>query len=73
MKNCFIYISCSCYLGYYCPDGQTQPDPYDYRCTPGYYCPANTAVQVICPNSQYQDDYAQDNCKDCPQGKFNLF
>ena len=63
-------VTGECYSGYYCPDGQTVPNPYDYRCPLGHFCVGGLGAPEICVNGFYQDDELQSDCKLCVQGYY---
>ena len=54
--------------GYYCPEGQTVPDPNGYPCPLGYFCVAGSASPQLCPSGSYQDEMRSSVCKECPPG-----
>lgn len=61
-------VSGPCDPGFYCPSGQSVPNPYDYRCPPGHYCLTNTSTPIRCSSGYFQNEYERDSCKVCPEG-----
>ena len=59
-----------CQEGYYCPGGQSSPNPPDLNCTLGHYCPEGSDAPIRCASGTYQDETGQASCKGCPQGYF---
>ena len=57
------------HTGYYCPDGQTVPNPYDYRCPTGHMCIGGLGTPDRCDDGYYQNEMQQDDCKLCPEGR----
>ena len=57
-----------CDSGYYCPSGQSIPNPSQYQCPEGYYCPVGTGDPQNCPRGQYQPVKGQSTCVTCPAG-----
>ncbi|EDV28435.1 uncharacterized protein TRIADDRAFT_51343 [Trichoplax adhaerens] len=57
-----------CDQGYYCPSGQSIPNPSQYQCPEGYYCSIGTATPQNCPRGQYQPQKGQSACVTCPAG-----
>ena len=37
-----------CAAGYYCPSGQSLPEPNNYICVPGHSCPEGSAMPIPC-------------------------
>ena len=56
------------FLGFYCPPGQTVPNPNDYQCPLGYYCVEGSESPQLCPSGSYQDQGQSSSCKQCPEG-----
>ena len=56
------------FAGFYCPEGQTVPNPNAYPCQPGYYCEEGSPTQQLCPSGTYQDEDQASSCKECPAG-----
>jgi hypothetical protein len=63
-RSSYVYY----FSGFYCPPGQTQPNPYDYRCTLGHYCLVQTATPSRCANGYFQNELEQSSCKPCTEG-----
>jgi len=59
-----------CSAGYYCPEGQTAPNPVAYQCTSPKYCPPGSGSPIECPPGFYNDENVKGNCKDCPKGSY---
>ena len=59
-----------CSDGYFCPEGQTTPNPSMYICPQGHYCIAGSHEPVRCDSGSYQDETGQSQCKVCPAGYF---
>ncbi|KAI0228985.1 hypothetical protein LSAT2_020568 [Lamellibrachia satsuma] len=57
-----------CSPGFYCPEGQTVPDPNEYPCPLGYFCVEGSPSPQICPSGTYQDEMRSSACKECPAG-----
>ena len=57
-----------CDPGFFCPGGQSSQRPPSHVCTPGHYCPAGSVEQRPCVSGEYQDEYQQWQCKECPAG-----
>jgi hypothetical protein len=55
-----------CLPGYYCPTGQSEPEPLSYPCTVGHRCGLGTAAPQACPAGTYQDATGKPSCMDCP-------
>ena len=52
-----------CNAGFYCPYGQSRPDPPLYDCWKAYYCEAGATSPKPCPSGTYQNEVQQSNCK----------
>ena len=60
-----------CSAKYYCPAGQSVPNPSSYGCPLGYYCPSNSTEPLVCPEGSYQTLYTMmDHCTECPAGYY---
>ena len=59
---------CLLLTGYYCPEGQTVPNPYDYRCPTGHFCVGALGTPDRCDDGYYQNEMQQNYCKLCPEG-----
>ena len=43
---------------------------YDFPCPPRYMCPDGALETMqICPEGEYNDEFKQTACKDCPDGR----
>ena len=59
-----------CTGGYYCPGGQSSPNPTQYICPSGNYCPEGSGSPMICPAGQYQTAQGKDFCELSPAGSY---
>ncbi|XP_043532727.1 zonadhesin isoform X4 [Chiloscyllium plagiosum] len=59
-----------CSAGYYCPRGQSVPEPLDYICSPGHFCPEGSSNQTSCAPGHYQPKWAKERCEICPPGYY---
>ena len=57
-----------CTQGFYCPAGQTVPNPNSYPCPYGYYCVEGSSMPQLCDSGTYQDEMYAYTCKECPAG-----
>ena len=59
-----------CDKGYYCPGGQSIPNPSKYQCKRGHYCKAGSYESTLCESGTYQENVGKDSCDECPQGYY---
>eukprot|EP01012_Entosiphon_sulcatum_P020572 TRINITY_DN2549_c0_g1_i18.p1 TRINITY_DN2549_c0_g1~~TRINITY_DN2549_c0_g1_i18.p1 ORF type:complete len:7257 (+),score=712.60 TRINITY_DN2549_c0_g1_i18:702-21773(+) len=59
-----------CYGGFYCPGGNSEPEPPAFFCPFGMQCPIGSAEPLICMSGTYQDNVGQSSCKSCPAGYY---
>ena len=59
-----------CQEGYFCPPGQSVPNPSQYVCPQGHFCLDKSLAPVRCESGHYQDEIGQANCKVCPPSYF---
>ena len=57
-----------CDAGYYCPPGQSVPNPTDYPCSIGLHCPVGSALPVPCTPGTYTNLTQAPECLECPAG-----
>jgi len=61
----------TCYAGYFCDLGSTQPD--HKHCPPGFYCPEGSESPVPCSAGSFNSDsgkWQSGDCQLCPAGYF---
>ena len=58
----------NCDPGYYCPGGDTVPNPVATPCPIGLHCPEGTGVPVPCEPGTYTNLTQQASCLTCPAG-----
>ncbi|KAM7082943.1 uncharacterized protein J5F26_014046 [Ciconia maguari] len=64
-------VSGTCYAGYFCDLGSTQPD--HKHCPPGFYCPEGSESPVPCSPGSFNSDsgkWRSTDCQLCPAGYF---
>ena len=69
MTNLFYPGPCD--AGYYCPGGQTGPDPAAFLCLAGHYCMEGSGTPEPCPNGTFSNMTGNTelaNCNDCTPG-----
>lgn len=62
-----------CDKGYFCPSGQSVPNPVGFECWAGYYCPRGSATPTPCPMGTFSNSTGNTNmtdCRNCTPGKF---
>lgn len=60
----FLFV----FQGYYCPPGQSVPNPYDFLCPVGHYCLEGSPNPTRCDSGFYQNEEGRAACKRCPEG-----
>ena len=48
-----INVTSHCSSGYYCPGGQSTPQPQDHLCPLGHFCPERSAAPQRCDSGDY--------------------
>ncbi|XP_074972517.1 uncharacterized protein LOC142067604 [Phalacrocorax aristotelis] len=64
-------VSGTCYAGYFCDLGSTQPD--HKHCPPGFYCPEGSESPIPCSPGSFSSDsgkWKSTDCQLCPAGYF---
>ena len=61
-----VEVTGNCSAGYYCPGGQSVPEPVDYPCPPGDYCPVGSPRPSKCGRGVYNELDYQETCEICP-------
>ncbi|PIK41162.1 hypothetical protein BSL78_21986 [Apostichopus japonicus] len=59
-----------CWGGYYCPPGQSSPNPSDYLCPIGVHCPNGSEIYQSCPSGSYANYSGAAECDTCPEGYY---
>ena len=59
-----------CDVGWFCPEGMTQPQPSGNQCLAGHSCPQGSPTQTPCPSGSYQPIVEQGTCLSCPSGYY---
>ena len=52
-----------CNAGFYCPYGQSRPDPPSFDCWKAYYCESGATSPQPCPSGTYQNEVQKSTCK----------
>ncbi|OAF66035.1 hypothetical protein A3Q56_06248, partial [Intoshia linei] len=63
-------VTGKCSAGYYCPSGQSLPNPIDYICPVGYKCPIGSLDKIPCDLGTYQSNDGTSTCVICDAGKY---
>ena len=58
-------VTGNCSAGYYCPSGQSVPQPLAYICPVGDYCPEGSPQPLFCPRGTYNFLEGMDSCEVC--------
>ena len=58
-------VTANCSAGYYCPPGQSVPEPPDYICPVGDYCPEGSPQPLFCPRGTYSFLEGMSTCQVC--------
>ena len=58
-----------CSPGFYCPEGSTVYQPFEYVCPAGMFCPEGSTLPMSCPPGEYQQRTMQAQCELCPKGR----
>lgn len=59
-----------CDVGWFCPEGQTLPQPPGNQCLAGHECPRGSPDQTPCPSGSYQPLGGEGECLVCPGGMY---
>jgi len=59
-----------CSGGFYCPGGQSSPNPAGYECMVGFMCPAGSSHPIKCSATTYQQSEQEEECEACPDGSY---
>ncbi|XP_071505048.1 uncharacterized protein [Diadema antillarum] len=60
--------SAQCDPGFYCPPGQSVPNPDDYPCSIGLHCPTGSPLPVPCEPGYFTNLTQAAECLECPAG-----
>ena len=58
-------VTAQCSAGYYCPGGQSVPEPAAYFCPQGMFCPIGSPAPLKCAQGFYNDIDTQEVCQSC--------
>ena len=64
-------VTGKCSAGYFCPSGQSRPDPPEFLCWAGYYCVEGRGTAEPCPSGTFSNSTGNTNvtnCKPCTPG-----
>ncbi|CAH1797039.1 unnamed protein product, partial [Owenia fusiformis] len=59
-----------CDEGWFCPEGETTPQPPGKQCLAGHRCPRGSPMQYPCESGEYQPLPGEGECLSCPPGKY---
>ncbi|KAL2085398.1 hypothetical protein ACEWY4_018718 [Coilia grayii] len=59
-----------CSSGYFCPGGQSSPNPPQYVCRVGHLCQEGSVRGTPCPAGSYQAREGQSECVPCSAGSY---
>jgi len=70
-----VHLCCvspgDCDAGYYCPGGDSVPNPAATICTVGHYCPQGSPSPTPCPAGTYSNSLGltqESDCQNCTAG-----
>jgi len=67
-----MFVAGDCDAGYYCPGGDTQPNPAETVCPPGRYCPQGSDTPTPCPAGTFSNEsmnMMESDCTNCTAGE----
>ena len=59
-----------CDPGFFCPQGQSVPNPTDYPCPIGLHCPQGSPLPVPCEPGTFTNLTQEAECLVCPEGYY---